>query len=494
MAGSVWIWTGPPGGKKGSGPPARNRRSEPPAAAAVAPASPWWRGVGGLHVLAGDPFVPGEDDAVLALGSWPDAPRGPAGQAAGRRGPWVWNAAADRVLALGPEEIARRLQREGFAAELAAGRGAGGAGTGGMAGPASRLAARGADAGGWRDSFELAVTVFGLEAVELEPYPHGFFREQALVRRLQRASARALLALGLDMGTVRWRLGGGGRRGTIVGVSPRLGLRTEEGRNRLQEAAAAFAAAWAREAGGTAEATIGADAEFVLVSPAGKVVPATRFFAPRAAAGADAALVGGVLRWPLAELRPAPAKEPRAVALRLRGLLAAAARRGLPLGGHLHISGAALTGERLRALDNAVALPLRLLEPPGAAGRRPRYGALGDFRPKPHGGFEYRTPPSWLVSPLVARGALALAKVAAEHARELAAERPLDDDAMRDAFYGGDRERLLDGARRVHAALRRTSGYEAHRRDIEPVFRAIELGWHWDETRDIRRAWRISTD
>ncbi|MBB6730376.1 putative amidoligase domain-containing protein [Cohnella zeiphila] len=510
MSGSVWVWTGTHAREKEPEGPSRGRTGESAGSARHGEGA-WWSKVDGVRLLERRPAELGEDDAVLALGSWPQARAG-TGQAAERRQPWVWNAGADRVAELGPAEIARRLRREGFAAELsAAGPGSGKRRVSGKGGGAPG-AANVADAGdpNWRGHVEISVAVFGLEAVEIVPAPSGFARPESLARRLSRASARALLALGLDLGTVRWRVGGGGRRGTIVGLTPKLRIRTEEGERRLREAAASFAAGWRDELGGYGpDVTVGADAEFVLVSPSGKVVPASRFFSPRAAAGSDSALIGGVLRWPLAELRPAPSREPRAVAVRLRGLLAAAARRaasepqlrwlagaspvrGLPLGGHLHISGALLTGERLRALDNAVALPLRLLEPPGAAGRRPRYGALGDFRPKPHGGFEYRTPPSWLVSPLLARGALALAKVAAEHARELAASRPLDDDGMRDAFYGGDRDRLLEGVRRVHEALRRTAGYAEYRREIEPVFRAIEQGWRWDETRDIRRAWRIA--
>lgn len=448
---------------------------------------PWRREPDGVRTLAADVRI-GEDDAVLAFGG---ATRG-IGQAR-TIGAWVWNARETDIEALPLREIERRLRREGFSASLEPRRTPDGG-------------RRQAGSAGKGRLFEVAV--FGLAAAAVRPSTVGFPRSEQLERRLKRSSARALYVLGLDMGMVKWKLDRTGRTGMIVGLSPSLTPRSPGEEDWLREAAAAFAADWRRETSAGVSATIGADPEFVLLTPGGKVVPASRYFPPHAAAGADSAIVGGVLRWPLAELRPAPAAEPRLVAARLRGLLAAAARRtagapplrwlagaapvrGLPLGGHLHLSGAALTGERLRALDNAVALPLRLLEPPDAHRRRPRYGALGDFRPKAHGGFEYRTPPSWLVSPTLARGALALAKVAAEHSRRLAAHRPLDDDAMRDAFYGGDRERLLAGAADVYRALQATPGYAKYRADIDPLFRAIREGRRWDEGADIRRKWRI---
>ncbi|RIE04756.1 hypothetical protein D3H35_04555 [Cohnella faecalis] len=288
---------------------------------------------------------------------------------------------------------------------------------------------------------------------------------------------------------------------------PRYASVAGRGEQLLAQTIRIFVKSWKSEAESGVTVKLGADPEFVLLSPEGKVVPASRYFPPDGAAGCDSVVVRGVRRWPLAELRPEPAAEPDALAADVRRLLATAARmtsgeplswlaggapvRGLPLGGHIHLSGAALTGERLRALDNAVALPLRLLEPPSAESRRPRYGSLGDFRKQPHGGFEYRTPPSWLVSRLVARGVMALSKVAAEHARELSAFRPLDEEAVREAFYGGDREVLSAACERVYAGIVRTSGYRSYAALIDPLFDAIRDRRTWNETDDFRRKWGI---
>lgn len=407
--------------------------------------------------------------------------------------PWLMNGAAGVVKALPAAEIERRLRREGLQAELAPLR------SGGQA--------------VWRRRF--AATVFDLLVVDVRRV----IRERTVVNdvnyvvddRLRniiaKAATRALYALGLDFGEVDVELDDWGKA-TIAGVGVALAPTTREAEDALGAAVASFAAAWAAETRQGTRVTLGADPEFVMLGPDGKVVPASRYFPRDGDAGCDSVVIRGVRRWPLAELRPAPATEPAAVAKDLRRLLGEAARRtagaalswragagpvrGLPLGGHVHVSGAALTGERLRALDNAVALPLRLLEPPSAAARRPRFGALGDFRRQSHGGFEYRTPPSWLVSPRLARGVLALAKVAAEHSRDLASARPLDDDVVRDAFYAGDRQALLAGFAAVRTALAGTDGYRAYEALISPLFEAIDRGRTWNETADIRERWGIA--
>ncbi|MFD2332019.1 hypothetical protein ACFSR7_22420 [Cohnella sp. GCM10020058] len=445
---------------------------------------------------------PGSSDVVIRLsGAGEGIVRTEAGaSAAGHAEAWTWNAKAGAVGSLAPAELDRRLLREGLSAAIRSG-----APVGGNA--------------GWRRGDEprgtlrvpsrtYVVTVFGLAAPIVRPAPGEHASGRELVRRLGRASARALYALGLELGTVTWQVDGSGRRGVIVGLDAAIGVTDEPGGRSLCEAASAFVAAWSEEAAeGMLEALIGADPEFVMLTDAGRIVPASRYFGPGERTGSDSVVVRGVQRWPLAELRPRPARDPAVLAQRIRRLLQDASARtagaglrwragaapvkGLPLGGHLHFSGLALTAERLRALDNALALPLRLLEPAGAGRRRPRYGALGDFRSKSHGGFEYRTPPSWLVSPRLALGVLSLAKLAAEHARELSGSRPLDDDGLRDAFYEGRTAPLRRAAAAVRGALESLPAYARYGEAIGFLFDAIEAGKVWDESEDIRRRWRI---
>lgn len=401
--------------------------------------------------------------------------------------PWLMNAAARDMAALSAKELERRLRREGLPARI------------------------GEESGGT----PVSVSVWAFEAVEMrrEFVKDRFVDKDAIQddhpiwKPAERLAVRAVYSSGLDFGQVLLRLSDEGKL-RVTGVSPALDVRSSAGAAKLTAAIAAFSAEWAKETSGAgARAVLGADPEFVMVSAAGRVVPASRYFAPGDATGCDSIRLRGVKIWPLVELRPRPSRDPARLTAELRRLLGAAAERtdgaalswragalpvkGIPLGGHIHLSGAALHAERVRALDNAVALPLRLLEPPGAARRRPRYGALGDVRRQPHGGFEYRTPPSWLVSPRLTLGALALAKVAAEHARELASERPLDADEVRDAFYAGDRAVLTDAAERVYRAIRRTQGYAEYRDAIDFVFDAVARGRIWDESEDIRLKWRI---
>lgn len=368
--------------------------------------------------------------------------------------------------------------------------------------------------GSRRDARTFSVTVWDLEAVDIARCGAGpLFRpappDAALARRIGRAAARALYALGLDGGQVRLDVDAGGRV-TVRALSATPEPAAADGERRLADAIRRQARLREEERRRPPAAVLGADPEFVLLSPEGRIVPASRYFPPGAAIGSDSLVVSGVRRWPLAELRPAPAAEPAVLAGELRRLLAEAARRagdepltwragalpvpGLPLGGHIHFSGVAPTPVRLRALDNAVALPLRLLEPPGASRRRPRYGVLGDFRRKAHGGFEYRTPPSWLVSPALACGVLALAKIAAETPERIA--RPLDDERVRAAFYAdgedeGARHALAGAVREVMRSVRQTEGYAKYGRLIAPLFRAIESGKTWNDAVDLRDRWRV---
>lgn len=446
---------------------------------------PGWLSAAGLPVLS-DASKVKPNDCVICLTDDPSPPSQSESKA------WFMNSGASRFFQLSVEELERRMRREGLTARLDKAKYA----KDGHAG-ANRL---------------FTVLVFDLHAADvrrklyinrynllIEPDDH--------IRKIvSRAAVRALYLLNLDFGQVDVEIDEKGRA-IIASVSPVVKPADREGKRRLSAAVTAFAGRWAAETSGGVAVTLGADPEFALLTPRGRIVSASRFFPTAGEAGCDSVVVRGVRRWPLAELRPAPAAEPAAVAEEIRRLLTAAARRiagapltwragavpvrGLPLGGHVHMSGAALTGERLRALDNAVALPLRLLEPPSASARRPRFGALGDFRRQSHGGFEYRTPPSWLVSPRLTKGVLALAKVAAVHARELSAYRPLDDDAVRDAFYTGDRALLKRAGEAFRNILALTQGYRKYEHMIEPLFNAIARDRTWDETADIRARWGI---
>lgn len=354
--------------------------------------------------------------------------------------------------------------------------------------------------------------IFHLEAVSVERLigsvkrPVGLSElEDPMMKRVVRAAVQGLYALGLDIGEAQVALGGDGRT-SLIDAQPQMSdAQLEE--SAAQRFAASFAAARA-QGEGRPPLLIGADPEFALVTPEGKVAAASRFFGADTggAAGADAMLIGRRLHYPVAELRPEPAADPAALAASVRRLLFRAAERigdrtlrwaagampvpGLALGGHIHLSGAALTSRLLRLLDSYAAFPLALVEDPAGRGRRPRYGTLGDYRLQPHGGFEYRTLPSWLVSPAAAKAAFALALLCAREAASLTYI-PSLEERYAEAYYAGDRTVLagcLDG---IAAALNAAPSWSELGRHIEPLLDAARRGVIWNESADIRVKWRI---
>ncbi|WP_052098529.1 putative amidoligase domain-containing protein [Paenibacillus stellifer] len=330
-----------------------------------------------------------------------------------------------------------------------------------------------------------------------------------LYKRLGSLAVKALYGLGLDSGEVFITAGGEGRY-IVSGISP---LAPQDGRSLpepYRQAEEALRLALAGEGPRRPDLQLGMDPEFLLLrEDTGRVVPASRHLPLGGAAGCDAGPPGTRGVFPVAELRPGPRAAPRALMAQLRSAAMLADRlipgpgigwraggmplRGWALGGHLHFSGVVLTAPLLRALDNYLALPVALLEDERASGRRPRYGTLGDFRLQPHGGFEYRTLPSFLVSPEIARGVIALAHLIVSRYEALPL-RPLDREPVHAAYYGGGRETLRAAAGPLLRQLRALPEYAALRGDAEPLLRMIEEGRRWDESRNIRELWRQEFD
>jgi hypothetical protein len=321
--------------------------------------------------------------------------------------------------------------------------------------------------------------------------------------RLARYAVRTVYGAGLDFAVVTVRLEGA--RGAVLERLDPAPEPADEDWSPWRNALAALAAGAGDARQG--EAVLGMDPEFVLLNESGKVVPASRFFAREGIVGCDNATVPGRSdTHPLAELRPAPDREPEMLIRGLRRAMWTAASHiadpglkwvagampvpGLPVGGHIHISGVPLNAALVRALDNYLALPLALLEDETAARRRKKYGRPGDVRVKSHGGFEYRTLPSVIASPRVTKGALALAKLVAEQYERLT-ERPLDDPDVLEAFAAGDKERLAPVAERLWKQIASLDGYAKYARFLDPLGEWMASGRTWRSDADIRKAWRI---
>lgn len=251
---------------------------------------------------------------------------------------------------------------------------------------------------------------------------------------------------------------------------------------------------------------LGADVELILMDADGQVVPAERYLPRQGAAGCDTARWEGRLAYPLMELRPKPAEDPKGLLRSLHRAVQLADRRipdrelawcsgglpheELPLGGHLHFSGVELHEQLLRALDNYVALPVLMLEDEQSMRRRPKFGFLGDFRLKSHGGFEYRTLPSWMISPQYALCVMQLAHmVVLNHGR--LKQRPLHDVAVQELFYAGDKVKLRRTVQLLWKELELLPQYRANRKRMDAMKRRVLQGTAWTSEKDIREAWKI---
>ena len=340
---------------------------------------------------------------------------------------------------------------------------------------------------------------------QLEPVRRASPRE---LERAASAAVRALHALGLDAGRADVALlppANGLLREGVCAVNPApdwsgaLGYRLLPALRRLRYPERPPEAHW----------VFGADPELMLIDPVtGHYAPASQFLPRRGAVGCDAQTAGGnpPVR-PLAELRPEPTADALALVPELRRCLRLLEERlastpliwragsqpveGFGVGGHIHFSGGSLTGPLLRALDTYLAVPVMLIEnPAAAAARRRRHGYLGDVRFKGHGGFEYRTLPSWLVSPKVARAVLALAAWVINDHPFLPTDLFLATELM-EAFYRAEKEPFYAAWERLRSDLLASPSSGRWVPAVEPLFELIECRQTWDEGADLRRTWWV---
>lgn len=338
------------------------------------------------------------------------------------------------------------------------------------------------------------------------------FREVALdddkvTTRAMYLAARAVHALGLDNGLVSIAMGQKGMLYVVdVTANPVL-------KGRLLDL---YARAIERDIDREEELShtpgpflLGTDVEIMLRnSLSGKMVLASRYFSRRGKIGCDdRSIQFDGKRLPLLELRPDPDANPMALVASLKQLMSEASQsinrknvewragsmpfRPYSIGGHIHFSGVPFSSHFVRVLDNYVGLPLMLVEDQKTAvERRKRYGFYGDVRHKDYGGFEYRTPASFIVSPEITAAALCLAYVVAVHHRELPVV-DLYDKNLQQNFFRGQVSALAPIAERNLTILQRTPTYARYRDQIDPLLAMIKSGTVWDESQDVRVAWGI---
>ncbi|OPA74702.1 hypothetical protein BVG16_23385 [Paenibacillus selenitireducens] len=376
------------------------------------------------------------------------------------------------------------------------------------------------------------IHVFHLRAVAVFQFkpilPGGLIADQfvgldstdAVLRRLSRLAVRACYSVGLDVGEVHIQAYDD-ERAVVESVHGHPQLSALNMADWYAQAILEDVKKWKAEINRTTPAMLGMDPEFILYDPAReKVVSASKFLPRDGIVGCDAVWIRGERSeldahsvttaiqpiYPLVELRPDPRTEPRELMIQLMRAMHIAARRipdptlkwlaggmpypGLAIGGHIHFSGMWLNAEFLRVLDNYLALPLAIIEARSSVKRRPKYGILGDFRVQPHTGFEYRTLPSWLVSPTITKGVIALAQLLAMNYRQLSGRFTLDEQ-IQQAFYQGDIEQLSEAFMELDENMTRLPTYEDLANYIEPLLHRIRHQTAWDEQVDIRSVWKI---
>jgi len=322
--------------------------------------------------------------------------------------------------------------------------------------------------------------------------------------RITGTALRALHCLGLDSAVVSLAVDGEAARDPAVAgirLGPMLG---RQGAAKLKELLAQRVSGQDR----AGSIRLGADPEFMLRHrDSGRMVAASHFFSRYGAVGCDTQSGAGPGEYPVGELRPNARSHPDGLLREIRRCLALAARQGAagdlewlagaqpfngyPTGGHIHFSGVALSGSLLRALDTYLAVPVFMLEPQeAAAARRRRHGFLGDVRLKRHGGFEYRTLPSWLVDPALTRGVLHLAWLVARGHRRLSLHL-FQDPALQAAFYRGDQAPFRDRLGVIWDDLARLPDFQSSRRALAPLQAMTAAGLPWDDGRDFRARWRL---
>jgi hypothetical protein len=256
---------------------------------------------------------------------------------------------------------------------------------------------------------------------------------------------------------------------------------------------------------------MGADPEFMLLnSKNGKMIAASDHFPREGLVGCDNIRVPNRQQRPVAEIRPVPSASPRELVENMRYALLSAQKLApyrnvkwtagsLPtgnyfIGGHIHFSRTPFNASIVRAFDNYLAIPLFLIENPiSAAKRRKKNGGLGDYRIKEHGGFEYRTLSSWLVSPQIALAVLCLAKIVASRYHLLNHNFFEHLEAQR-AFYQGEQQYFYSIFSQLWNTLEQIDLYELYEEELAVIKNMITEQKNWDEISDFRPAWQMPID
>lgn len=258
------------------------------------------------------------------------------------------------------------------------------------------------------------------------------------------------------------------------------------------------------------ELLIGADPEFIFVNEQDEIVPAVDVLKddPFGSYGIDTVISNKQLTFPVAEIRPNPQETPQELFNEIESILQEVYENGvdndyvwlaggmpkglLSLGGHIHFSGIALSSDLLRILDCFVGIPFSLTENVSILEerRQKRYGALGDFRRQEHGGFEYRTMSSWLVSPAATKAALALAFLVVNEHKTLKKIWKYEPQFIED-YHRNNIEAVRYYSLYLLDLLEQLPSYSKYGESILPLKNMLISRYYWDESTDIKKFWQL---
>jgi hypothetical protein len=328
--------------------------------------------------------------------------------------------------------------------------------------------------------------------------------EESQSKKIADLAKRVVYLLGLDYGMVKIALTGAKKtKVLLVNASPLI--RDKDLKLLLRKIDQSINIV---ETMGEQEVKMGADPEFMLANAKnGRMIPASQFFPREGTVGCDNIRVPSRQQRPVAELRPKPDYSPLQLFSNLKQTLQLAnvlspyknikwlagsqPFDGYSIGGHIHFSNVDLNNHILRAIDTYVGLPIFLVENQTTAiKRRKKYGFLADFRTKDYGGFEYRTPSSWLVSPEIATAVFCLSKIVVSNYLQLTRNCFISVEAQR-AFYEGDQNYLKNYFDDLWADIKKLSMYKSFSGELQLIEHMINNDIHWDERADIRKAWGI---
>jgi len=325
--------------------------------------------------------------------------------------------------------------------------------------------------------------------------------------KLVEVAKRTVYLLGLDIGMVKIVLTAK-RKLKVVGVDPSPVIRSKDLENIIEMIEVMY---FTEENLKEEQIKLGADPEFMIFnSKSGKMISASEFFPREGTVGCDNIRVPNRQQRPVAEIRPQPHSCPLELMANIKKALDSANRiapyrnvkwlagsqpvKGYSIGGHIHFSNIKFNACILRALDNYIGIPIFLIENPATATkRRQKYGFLGDYRFKEYGGFEYRTPGSWLVSQEIAAAVLCLAKIVASRYPQLSSNYLINVEAQR-AFYQGDQNYFKPiFLNHLWVNLKKIDMYDKYKEELEIIPKMIAAGIYWDENTDIRKAWKMAS-